>query len=165
MIFVTLGTHEQGMDRLLIELDRLIENKLIECDVIAQIGYSDYKPKNYKYKELISYDEMDDLVKNADIVITHGGPGSIFHAIQYNKTPIVVPRNPLFNEHVDDHQVLFTRRLDDEKKIIGIYEIKNLEKSIVNYERLIEKCTYNNSNRLEFIKKFEKLMNHNLNLL
>ena len=164
MIFVTVGTHEQGMDRLLIELDRLIENSLIESEVIAQIGYSDYKPKNYKYKELISYDEMDELVKKADIVITHGGPGSIFHAIHYKKVPIVVPRNPIFNEHIDDHQILFTRRLDDEKKIIGVYEIKDLEKLIVNYEALIEKCTYNSSNRLKFIKKFKKLIDNNLNL-
>lgn len=164
MIFVTVGTHEQGMDRLLIELDRLIENKIIEDEVIAQIGYSKYRPKNYEYRELIGYDEMDELVKKADIVITHGGPGSIFHAIHYKKVPIVVPRNPTFNEHIDDHQILFTRRLDEEKKIIGVYEIKDLGKLIVNYETLIEKCTYNSSNKLEFIKKFRKLIDSNLNL-
>ncbi len=113
MIFVTVGTHEQGMDRLFIELDRLIESKQITEEVFVQIGYSKYKPKYYKYKKMIGYDEMDKYVKKADIVITHGGPGSIFHPLQYGKIPIVVPRNPEFNEHVDEHQILFTKRLEN----------------------------------------------------
>ena len=63
MIFVTVGTHEQGVDRLLIELDRLVETGEIKHEVFAQIGYSNYIPKNYEHKEMISYDEMDEYVK------------------------------------------------------------------------------------------------------
>ena len=159
MIFVTVGTHEQGMDRLLIELDRLIENKLIECEVVAQIGYSDYKPKNYKYKELISYDEMDELVKKADIVITHGGPGSIFHAIHYKKVPIVVPRNPVYNEHVDEHQILFCKRLVANKRIIPVYEIKELGNCILNYDKFASTCVGSKGNNELFIRKFESMIN------
>lgn len=159
MIFVTVGTHEQGMDRLLIELDKLIENKLIECEIVAQIGYSDYKPKNYKYKELIGYDEMDELVKKADIVITHGGPGSIFHAIHYKKAPIVVPRNPMYNEHVDDHQILFCKRLATNKRIIPVYEIEELGNCILDYNKLASTCRDNNKNNEFFIQKFENLIN------
>jgi len=63
LIFVTVGTHEQGLDRLLIELDRLIETGGIKQEVFAQIGYSKYIPKNYEYKEMLSYDLMDEYVK------------------------------------------------------------------------------------------------------
>ena len=108
MIFVTVGTHEQGLERLLVELDNLIENGSIKEEVFAQIGYSSYKPRNYQYKKMIGYSEMDSYVQKARIVITHGGPGSIFHPLQYGKIPIVVPRDPNFNEHVDNHQILFT---------------------------------------------------------
>lgn len=158
MIFITVGTHEQGLDRLLKEVDNLIENNLIADKVFAQIGYSEYIPKNYEYKKLIGFEEMDNMVKNSNIVITHGGPGSIFHAIQYNKKPIVVPRNPDFREHVDNHQILFTKRLEENKKVIGVYDIKDLNKAINTYdENVCNSENYNNNTSL-FIEKFSQLM-------
>ena len=158
MIFVTVGTHEQGMDRLFIQLDKLIESGHIKEEIFAQIGYANYIPKNYKYKKMIGYDEMDEYVRKSDIVITHGGPGSIFHPLQYNKIPIVVPRNPEFNEHVDNHQILFTKRLDENSKIIGIYDIETLNNSISNYKELSKKCNSYSSSKNEFIKKFDKVI-------
>lgn len=159
LIFVTVGTHEQGMDRLLIELDKLIYNKKINEEVFAQIGYSEYKPKFYKYKEMIDYDEMDLLVKNSDIVITHGGPGSIFHAIHHKKIPVVVPRNPQFKEHVDNHQILFTKKMEGYRKVIGLYNINDLEYKIKNYQRLSKQCNIDKSTKKDFIIKFERLVN------
>lgn len=156
MIFVTVGTHEQGMDRLFIELDNLIENGDIKEDVFAQIGYSNYIPKNYKHKKMIGYDEMDEYVRKANIVITHGGPGSIFHPLQYGKLPIVVPRNPEFNEHVDEHQILFTRRLEKNNKVIGVYNIEELNNAVTNYKKFSMKLDIHNSGENEFIIKFEK---------
>lgn len=156
MIFITVGTHEQGLDRLLIEIDKLIESNKVQEDVFAQIGYSEYKPKNYKYKSMISYDEMDNLVKESKIVITHGGPGSIFHVIQHGKVPIVVPRNPKFNEHVDDHQILFTKRLEAVSKIISVYDIESLEYAIKNYNKLSMKCSVEESNNKRFVENFTR---------
>ena len=158
MIFVTVGTHEQGLDMLLIELDRLIETGGIKQEVFAQIGYSKYIPKNYEYKEMLSYDLMDEYVKKSDIVITHGGPGSIFHPLRYGKIPIVVPRNPEFNEHVDNHQILFTKRLENSQKIIAAYNIDELEIKINNYKELILGCKIDNCEKHNFIMKFEKLV-------
>ena len=57
MIFVTVGTHEQPFDRLLRYIDKMIENGIIKEEVVVQKGYTDYEPKNYKAKKLISYDE------------------------------------------------------------------------------------------------------------
>ena len=152
MIFVTVGTHEQGLERLLVELDNLEE-------VFAQIGYSSYKPRNYQYKKMIGYSEMDSYVQKARIVITHGGPGSIFHPLQYGKIPIVVPRDPNFNEHVDNHQILFTKRLESNSKLLGVYNIKDLGNSIMNYEKLQLKCKIDNYSNNLFIQKFNNLIN------
>lgn len=159
MIFVTVGTHEQGMDRLFIELDRLIEIGKLKEEVFAQIGYSNYMPKNYKYKKMIGYDEMDEYVKKSNIVITHGGPGSIFHPLQYGKIPIVVPRNPEFNEHVDNHQILFTKRLYQQNKVLAVYAIKELGDVIKNYYILSEECNYKANENKKFIEAFSKLIN------
>ena len=159
MIFVTVGTHEQGLERLLVELDNLIENGSIKEEVFAQIGYSSYKPRNYQYKKMIGYSEMDSYVQKARIVITHGGPGSIFHPLQYGKIPIVVPRDPNFNEHVDNHQILFTKRLESNSKLIGVYNIKELGNSIINYEKLQSKCKIDKNGNNLFIQKFKNLIN------
>ena len=40
----------------------------------------------------MSFDEMQQALKDARIVITHGGPSSFIEALQYGKVPIVVPR-------------------------------------------------------------------------
>jgi len=164
LIFITVGTHEQGMDRLFIEIDRLIEEGTIKDNIFAQIGYTKYKPKNFEYREMIAYDEMDDLVKKSDIIITHGGPGSIFHPLQYGKIPIVVPRNPKYNEHVDDHQILFTKRLEQEKKILAVYEVSSIKAVLINYSILSQKCRINTSSSEKFIKLFQGLLESELRL-
>ena len=164
MIFITVGTHEQGMERLLIEIDNLIEKEVIREEVFAQIGYSKYIPKNYKYEKMIGYDKMDLYVRNARIIITHGGPGSIFHPLQYGKVPIVVPRDPKYNEHVDNHQILFTNRLENNKKVIAVYNIDNLNEAITKYDVLKKQCIYDKSSLDNFIPMFDNLISK-LNLI
>ena len=132
MIFVTVGTHEQQMNRLIKEIDRLAE--INNYNVYIQSGYSDYKPMHCKYKDLIPYQEMNSYMEKSDIIITHGGPGSILSALQFNKIPIVVPRQNKFGEHVDDHQVKFTERLSAIGKIIMVKEIDELERCIEKYD-------------------------------
>ena len=57
------------------------------------------------------HDELQRLFATADVVVTHGGPATITQARAAGHVPVVVPRQPALGEHVDDHQVLFARRL------------------------------------------------------
>ena len=57
------------------------------------------------------HDELQLLLASADVVVTHGGPATITQARGAGHVPVVVPRQPALGEHVDDHQVLFARRL------------------------------------------------------
>ena len=104
MIFVTLGTQKFQFNRLLKSVDELIEGGLDE-EVFAQIGYSNYKPKNYKYKEFLDREEFSEVINCSDIVITHGGTGAIIGAVKKRKKVIAVPRLAKYGEHVDDHQL------------------------------------------------------------
>lgn len=61
--------------------------------------------------KLIPYQQMLKNVEDARIVITHGGPASFIMPLQLGKTPIVVPRQQQFNEHVNNHQVEFARNV------------------------------------------------------
>jgi UDP-N-acetylglucosamine transferase subunit ALG13 len=143
MIFVTVGTHEQPFDRLLVEVDKLIETEKIKEEVYMQTGFSTYIPKFCTFSPLIPFDKFMELINKARIIITHGGPGSIMPVLYQNKVPIVVPRQKKFREHVDDHQVTFCRHLEFKGKILAVYEIKELEQKIINYDSLITKMKSN----------------------
>ena len=100
-------------------------------------------------------------VKNAHIVITHGGPASFIMPLQIGKTPIVVPRQHQFNEHVNDHQLEFTRNvLKRMGSIILVENIDKLENVIKNYDQIVSEMQHGmKSNNANFNKKLEKIVN------
>lgn len=156
MIFVTLGTHEQPFDRLVKEIDSLIKEKIIDEDVFIQIGcVYNYIP-NCQYEELISFQKLIDYIDKASIVVTHGGPSSIIQCLFKGKVPIVVPRQKKFGEHINDHQVLYVKKLEDEKKIIAVYDIETLGEKIINYRKELDKLEI----PLEVRKSVEKKALH-----
>lgn len=155
MIFVTVGTHEQPFNRLVKYIDGLKRDNIITEDVIMQIGYSTYEPKYCTWKKLFPYQKMLELVNTARIVITHGGPSSFIMAIQSGKTPIVVPRQARFGEHVNDHQVTFCKEVERRMgTIVVVEDIENLKNVIEGYEQI--KSRYkSSSNNAKFCERFE----------
>ena len=160
MIFVTVGTHEQPFDRLIKELDTLIEKKVITETVIAQIGYCNYKPKNIEWYKFLSYQEMHNFTKEARVVITHGGPASFILPSQYNKIPIVVPRKAEFNEHINNHQVEFVKLIERKlNNLIPIYNVEDLGEKIRNYNKLTNLMSERSfSNNKNFNKQFKNVI-------
>lgn len=160
MIFVTVGTHEQQFNRLVKYIDNLKKNYKIDDDIIIQSGFCTYKPKYCKYSKLLSYDEMLSNIKEARIVITHGGPASFITPLQYGKIPIVVPRQKQYGEHVNNHQVDFCNEVEKRRKnIIEILDINKLEKVILNYENIIQDMNNKNaSNNLVFCNNLQKVI-------
>ena len=160
MIFVTVGTHTQSFNRLLQKVDELVEKGKIKEKVIAQIGYSTYKPKNYNYFTFTSGRKILELNKKAKIIITHAGVGSIITALQFKKPIIVVPRLKKFNEHVNDHQLQIAKAFEKEGKILACYDINELEKIIKKAKKFKPKVKKKKSKILsileEYLKKLEK---------
>lgn len=138
MIFVTVGTHEQPFNRLVEYVDRAKREGMIEEDVIIQTGYSTYEPGSCKWKNIYPYEEMVRLVKEARIVISHGGPSSFVMALQEGKIPIVVPRRHDFNEHVNDHQAAFSHAVSERMgSIIVVDEVDDLLDVIDRYDVIV----------------------------
>ena len=160
MIFVTVGTHEQPFNRLIQKVDELKKDGVITEDVIIQTGFSTYEPKYCQWSKLIPYQQMIKNVADARIVITHGGPASFIMPLQIGKTPIVVPRQHQFNEHVNDHQVEFSRFIEEKQKnIIVVEEIDTLEKVITSYEKTAAALGQKqSSNNQRFNEKFEAIV-------
>lgn len=137
MIFVTVGTHEQPFNRLVKYVDNLKRDGIIDEEVIIQTGYSTYEPKYCIWQKLYPYQEMVKLVAEARIVITHGGPSSFIMPLQIGKTPIVVPRRFEFNEHVNNHQVAFSKSVAERMGTIVVAEnINDVGNIIKNYEKI-----------------------------
>ena len=127
MIFITLGSQKFQFNRLLQVVDELIEKGVIEERVFAQIGYSDYKPKNYEYKEFLDRDEFIAEEGKCDILITHGGTGAIIGAVKKGKKVIAVPRLAKYGEHVDDHQLQLIAQFKEQNLICGLKDCSELE--------------------------------------
>lgn len=148
MIFVTLGSQKFQFNRLLVEIDRLVEEKKIKEPVFAQIGYSDYIPKNYQYSRFVDRDNFNHIMNNCNKVITHGGTGAIINAVKLNKKVIAIARLKEFNEHVDNHQLQIIKQFDEMKLIIGVEKIENLEKSICDIKNINLKKYSSNTNKI-----------------
>ena len=135
---VTVGTHEQPFNRLIQKVDELKKDGVITEDVIVQTGFSTYEPQYCQWSKLIPYQQMIKNVADARIVITHGGPASFIMPLQIGKTPIVVPRQHQFNEHVNDHQVEFARNVAKRMgTIIEVEDIETLGDVITNYDQIV----------------------------
>lgn len=158
MIFVTVGTHEQPFDRLLKCIEKMVEDGQIKEEVIVQKGYTDYEMKNCKSSKLIPYEEMQSNIEKARIVVSHGGPASFLDPLKYGKIPIVVPRKKEYNEHVNNHQVEFSKEVERRMKNIIVAETdEEIKEAILNYEKKIKKLnSKNNSNNKLFCKKLEQ---------
>lgn len=160
MIFVTVGTHEQPFNRLVQEIDNLKRDGIITEDVIIQTGYSTYEPKYCQWDKLIPYKQMIKNVEDARIVITHGGPASFIMPLQIGETPIVVPRQKKFDEHVNDHQVEFARNVAQRMgTIIPVEDIETLGDIIMNYDQIVAGMGHGmSSNNAKFNEELEKLV-------
>jgi UDP-N-acetylglucosamine transferase subunit ALG13 len=121
VIFVTVGTHHQPFDRLLSALGTLDQR-----DLVVQCGPAAPLPGVEQTEAYMPFDRMLECFRDADIVITHAGVGSILCATREGHVPLVVPRRRDLGEHVDDHQVELTRALETRGGVIAVWNTDEL---------------------------------------
>jgi beta-1,4-N-acetylglucosaminyltransferase len=155
MIFVTIGGSPLGFERLISHMD-LISIKLEE-DVLMQIGYTNYRPINAKYVKNLSKMDFDKYYSCANILICHGGAGSIINALKYDKPTIVVPRLKEYGEIIDDQQIELTRELENCGRIVAVYDVRDLEQKIrdINSFSKEEQSKYRKSLKTSLKKYFD----------
>lgn len=164
MIFVTVGTHEQSFNRLLKWIDEMIKCGQIKEKVIVQKGYSDYIIKNCEMFDFLEFEEINRYISEARIIITHGGPSSFLAPLAIGKIPIVVPRIKEFNEHVNNHQLDFVKKVEESMKNIMVVETKeDLIDFVLNYDKKI-KC-FNSDNKSNNKKFNSKLIEEILDMI
>ena len=104
--------------------------------------------------------EYEGIRQKSVPTIERRGPASFIMPLQIGKTPIVVPRQHQFNEHVNDHQVEFARNVAQRMgTIIPVEDIETLGDIITNYDRIVAGVGHGmSSNNERFNKELEKLV-------
>ena len=155
MILVMLGTQNNSFHRLLEEIDNLIEKGIITDEVVVQAGHTKYDSKNMKIFGLISQEKLEELIKKADLVITHGGVGSIITSLKKGKKVIALPRLHKYQEHVNDHQKEIVETFNEKGYIIGVQDVKKLQEAIERSKNFVpKKYQSNNKKMLNIIENF-----------
>jgi UDP-N-acetylglucosamine transferase subunit ALG13 len=156
LIFVTVGNHPQQFNRLLKKVDEYARDKIIN-NVFVQTGYSDYQPEFCEYSDFVGFNKFSELIKESDIVITHGGEGSIGNALMNEKKTIVVPRLKKYSEHTNDHQLQITNALEKQRRIIAVYDIELLGQAIKDVKSF---RPGNNGQKSQIIELIEEFVNN-----
>lgn len=161
MILVVLGTQDKSFDRLLKAVDREIENGNIKDRVVVQAGQTKYESKNMEIFDLVPAPEFDKLMDDADIVITHGGAGTILTAIKKGKKIIAAARLAKYEEHHNDHQ----RQIIGEFTKLGyILELRDFNKLGVMLKKIKtfkpKKFESNTKNMIKLIDDYIEDSNH-----
>jgi UDP-N-acetylglucosamine transferase subunit ALG13 len=132
VIFVTVGNATTGFRRLLEAVDELAEAGAFGNDyVFIQSGNNSYfKPKYCEHTAFITMELFTKSIQEANMVISHGGAGTLMHVLRAGKVPVVMPRRKHYGEIVDDHQNDLVRSLAFEGRVIPAYETNDLARAI-----------------------------------
>ncbi len=145
MILVLLGTQHNEFTRLIREVEDCIDNKIIKEQVIVQAGFTKYKSDKMEIFDMISKEELDKYTSKANLIITHGGVGSIIMALEKRKKVIAVPRLHEYGEHVNNHQRQIIKVFSEKNYLIGIQNVEDLPEALKEAENF-EPTEYKNNN-------------------
>lgn len=101
--------------------------------VLIQVGEGGGKPDGLECVESLTFNEVQALLDKADIVICHGGTGSLITALRAGCRVIAVPRRYERGEHYDNHQAEISETFRDR----GLIEIADTPEELAEaLERL-----------------------------
>jgi UDP-N-acetylglucosamine transferase subunit ALG13 len=109
-VLAMVGTDVHSFDRLVGWLERWYASRSDAPTLLVQYGHS-RTPELPDAVPFLGHEELQRAMAEATLVVSHGGPATITEARRHGHLPIVVPRDPVHREHVDNHQQLFARRL------------------------------------------------------
>lgn len=116
MILVTVGT-QLPFNRLISSVEKWA---IVNCytDIMFQVGLSGYKPSVGRSVEFLQDIELQEYIKNSELVIGHAGTGTMISCLSISKPMVIMPRNHLYGEHRNNHQKATVAKLRD---IYGVF--------------------------------------------
>lgn len=148
MILVTLGTNDKSFVRLIKKVEELVVKGRIKEDVIVQAGFTEYESEHLKVLDLIPMEQLNELIYDCSLLITHGGVGSIIAGLKANKKVIAIPRQEQYGEHVNNHQFQIIENFAEAGYILAAYDVEDLEKVLMEAKYFEAKMYTSNTNRM-----------------
>lgn len=159
MILITLGTQDKSFKRLLDAVQQQIDNGNIKDKVIVQAGHTKYNSEDMEIFDLIPYEKFDEYVNKCDILITHGGVGSIITGLKNNKKVIAAPRLSKYKEHTNDHQLQIIDNFTKAGYILPLYDFDKLDQVLKQAVKFKPKKYQSNTENM--IKLIENYIDNN----
>ena len=161
MILVILGTQDKEFPRLLSAVEREIKKGNIKEKVVVQAGQTKYESKNMEILDLVSAPEFDKLIDKADLIITHGGAGSILTAIKKGKKIIAAARLKKYKEHHNDHQKQIIKEFADQGYLLELRDFNKLDKMLEKAKSFKpKKFVSNTNNMIKLLEDYIEDTNH-----
>ena len=161
MILVILGTQDKEFPRLLKAVDREIKKGNIVDKVVVQAGQTKYESDNMEIFDLLPGPEFEKLIDEADIIITHGGVGSILNAIKKGKKIIAAARLQKYKEHHNDHQKQIIEEFANQGYLLELKDFDKLDEVLVKAKSFKpKKFVSNTHNMIKLIEDYIENDNH-----
>jgi len=114
-VVVTLGTMPRyGFRRLVERLAAILPEVCApDAEVLWQTGATDLTGVSVIGRNQVPADELQSAIRDADLVVSHGGIGSALTVLESGRVPVMVPRRAAYGEHIDDHQLLICNHLGE----------------------------------------------------
>jgi UDP-N-acetylglucosamine--N-acetylmuramyl-(pentapeptide) pyrophosphoryl-undecaprenol N-acetylglucosamine transferase len=103
LLFATVGV-TFPFDRMIEMVATLKADGTIWEDVVFQTGIGGFNPPNTTSFETLPFEAIKNYLRDADIVVCHGGTGSVITSLREGCRTIVIPRVLEKGEHYDNHQ-------------------------------------------------------------
>ena len=145
MIFVTVGTHDQGFDRLIKRIDDISPG--IKEEIVIQKGHTKFTPKNCKYFEFRP--SLKPYFERARLIITHSAMSLVETIAEYEKPVICVPRQYQYGEHINDHQVEFAESVQEKTGVEIFLDIDKITPKLLENYRKVGKVNHENLRNLQ----------------
>lgn len=100
--FVTVGNALQPFSRLLDAVGAIAGT--LPQPVLVQHGHTPFHNSHCDAVAFMAMTRFEHAMSTSRLVITHAGAGSMIHALQAGRKPVVMPRQQEFGEHIDNHQ-------------------------------------------------------------
>lgn len=132
-LLVSVGSDAHPFERLVTGVDSWLAGTRHTVEATVQYGSTAPPAHHQAWDKAVAYlphDELQFLLRTADVVVTQGGPMGIVEARRQGTIPIVMPRLHELGEHVDNHQLTFCRFLAEGGDILLVESLDQLHQAL-----------------------------------
>jgi UDP-N-acetylglucosamine--N-acetylmuramyl-(pentapeptide) pyrophosphoryl-undecaprenol N-acetylglucosamine transferase len=117
---VVVGTHTAPFDRLVAIAAEAARAGVLPAPILAQVGPSTVAFPEAETHEFLPPEAMAAAIARAQVIVSHGGAGSLSAALRTGHRPIVLGRMKLHGEHFDDHQQQLMGKLAESGLVVAL---------------------------------------------